>query len=116
MYFLSFVDRDYNEKKGEDMLVSGIIALCIACMLRTWGLLNLKRDSGAEPIIATGLTGGLILLIASTVSIILGLSGAILIGSETSIFVGLISFTAFWGLSIILVPLLKWVGLNLCGN
>lgn len=98
------------------MLVSGIIALCIACMLRTWGLLNLEKGSSAEPIIATGLIGGLILLITFTVSIVLGLSGAIFIGSETSLFVGLISFAAFWGLSIILIPILKWVGLNLCGN
>jgi len=93
------------------MLISGIVVLCIACILRAWGLLNLKRGAGAEPIIATGLTGGLILMIASAVSIILGLSGAILIGSETSLFVGLILFAAFWFLSRILIPLLKWIGL-----
>ena len=93
------------------MLISGIIVLCIASILRAWGLLNLKRDSGAAPIIATGPKGGLILMIASVVSIILGLSGAILIGSVTSLLVGLIVFAAFWFLSIILIPLLKWIGL-----
>lgn len=93
------------------MLISGIIVLCIASILRAWGLLNLKRGSDAAPIIATGPTGGLILMIASAVSIILGLSGAILIGSETSLLVGLIVFVAFWFLSRILIPLLKWIGL-----
>jgi hypothetical protein len=93
------------------MITSGIIVLCIASILRAWGLLNLKRGSGAVPIVATGLTGGLILMITSTVSIILGLLGAILIGSETSLFVGLILFVAFWFLSRILIPLLEWIGL-----
>lgn len=58
-----------------------------------------------------GLTGRLVLAIISTVSIILGIVGAILIGSETSFFVGLIVFVAFWFLSGIWVPLLEWIGL-----
>jgi|GEM_PF-3152736 len=93
------------------MFITGIIVLCIASILRAWGLLNYKRGPGEGPLIVMGLTGRLVLAIISTVSIILGIVGAILIGSETSFFVGLIVFVAFWFLSGIWVPLLEWIGL-----
>ena len=71
----------------EDMLVAGIIVVCIASILRAWGLLNYKRNIGEAPLIFSGLSGKLLLSIVTTVSIILGLVGAILIGYETSFLV-----------------------------
>jgi len=89
------------------MLAAGIIVLCIASIIRAWGLLNYKRGPGAAALIASGP----VLVIVSTLSIILGLVGAILIGSETSFFVGLIVFVAFWFLSGIWFSFLEFIGL-----
>jgi hypothetical protein len=89
------------------MLVAGVIVLCIASIIRAWGLLNYKRGpSAAAPIASKP-----VLVIVSTLSIILGVVGAILIGSETSFFVGLIVFVAFWFLSGIWISFLEVIGL-----
>ncbi len=93
------------------MLIAGIIVLFMASIFRAWGFLNYRRGPGEVPLIFMGLKGQLVLSIISIVSIIIGLVGAILIGSETSIFVGLIVFVVFWFLSGIWVPLLESIGL-----
>jgi hypothetical protein len=93
------------------MLVAGIIVACIASIIRAWGLLNYKRGLGETPLIFSGLSGKLFLSLVTTVSIILGLVGAILIGYETSFLVGLIVFVAFWFLSGIWVSFLELIGL-----
>jgi hypothetical protein len=90
------------------MLITGIIVLCIASILRAWGGLNYKERMECErPLGLMGLKGNLILVIVTDVSIVLGLVGAILVGYTTSLYVGLILFVAFWFLSGIWVPLLE---------
>ncbi len=41
------------------MLVAGIIVVCIASIMRAWGLLNYKRGLGETPLIFSGLSGRL---------------------------------------------------------
>ena len=89
------------------MLVAGVIVICIASIIRAWGLLNYKRGPGVAALIASRS----VLMIVSTLSILLGLLGAIFIGSATSFFVGLLVFVAFWFLSGIWIPFLELIGL-----
>ncbi|TRZ87479.1 MAG: hypothetical protein D4R88_09345 [Methanosarcinales archaeon] len=102
------------------MLTTGIIIYCIASILKSWSGLNRIRTIEYE---RSRMSMGLIerekfiierkkwniVIIMST---ILGLVGAILIGYETSFWLGLILFVAFWCLwGIILVPLLEFLRL-----
>ncbi|MCG2758942.1 MAG: hypothetical protein L6263_10980 [Desulfobacteraceae bacterium] len=57
-------------------------------------MLNHKRG----PIEAAAIASGHILAIFSIISIVMGLIGAILIGADTSFWLGIIAFVAFaWG-------------------
>jgi len=88
-------------------MTAGIIILLIASILRGWGGLNHKRGAMEAALIASGP----ILTIVTIVSIIMALIGSILIGSDSSFWVGLISFILFWLLSRIWEPILASLGL-----
>ena len=89
------------------MLTVGIILILIASIIRGWGILNHKRG----PMEAALVASGPILAILGLLSIILGLLGAIFIGSETSLWVGLLVFVAFWFMSRIWTPIISSLGL-----
>jgi len=88
-------------------MTAGIIILFIASVLRGWGILNHRRGPMEAPLIASPL----ILASVSIVSTIMGLIGAILIGTDTSFWLGIIAFVAFWFLSGIWAPILTVFGL-----
>lgn len=87
--------------KGENM-TAGIIILLIASIIRGWGLLNHRRG----PMEAAVIASGPVLAILSIISIAMGLIGAFLIGADTSFWIGIIAFVAFWFLSGIWAPIL----------
>jgi hypothetical protein len=89
------------------MLITGIILILLASIVRGWGALNLRRG----PIEAAPIASGSFLAIFSTLSIIVGLAGAILIGMETSFWIGALVFIAFWFFSGIWMPILAAIGL-----
>ena len=89
------------------MLTVGIILLLIASIIRGLGILNHRRG----PLEAAPIASGSILAILSIVSIILGLLGAISIGSGTFFWIGLLVFVVFWFLSGIWAPILVSLGL-----
>ena len=89
------------------MSTVGIIILLIASVIRGWGILNHRRG----PMEAALIASGPILAILGILSIILGLVGAIFIGSETSFWVGLLVFVAFWFMSRIWTPIISSLGL-----
>jgi len=88
-------------------MTAGIIILIIASGLRGWGILNHRRGPLEAPLIASPL----ILAFVSIVSIIMGLIGAIFIGVDTSFWLGILAFVAFWFLSGIWAPILTAFGL-----
>lgn len=88
-------------------MTTGIIVLLIASILRGWGMLNHRRG----PIEAAAIASAPILAILSIFSIVVGLAGALLIGSESSFWAGIIAFIAFWFLSGIWAPVLIFIGL-----
>lgn len=88
-------------------MTAGIIILLIASIIRGWGILNHRRG----PIGAAPIASGPILAIVSIISIAIGLIGAILIGADTSFWLGIIVFIAFWFLSGIWTPILASIGL-----
>jgi predicted ABC-type exoprotein transport system permease subunit len=92
--------------KGENM-TAGIIVLLIASIIRGWGLLNHRRG----PMEAAVIASGPVLAILSIISIAMGLIGAFLIGADTSFWIGIIAFVAFWFLSGIWAPILASLGL-----
>jgi len=57
------------------------------------------------------IASGPILAIFSIISIVMGLIGAILIGADTSFWLSIITFFAFWFLSGIWIPILTIFGL-----
>ena len=89
------------------MLTTGILLVLLASIVRGWGALNIKRG----PMEAAPIASGLFLAIFSTLSIVVGLVGSILIGMETSFWIGSIVFIAFWCLSGIWMPILSAIGL-----
>ena len=89
------------------MSTVGIIILLIASVIRGWGILNHRRG----PMEAALIASGPILAILGILSIILGLVGAIFIGYETSFWVGLLVFVAFWFMSRIWTPIISSLGL-----
>ena len=89
------------------MSTVGIIILLIASVIRGWGILNHRRG----PMEAALIASGPILAIFGILSIILGLVGAVFIGSETSFWVGLLVFVAFWFMSRIWTPIISSLGL-----
>ncbi len=89
------------------MSTAGVILLLIASIIRGWGILNHRRG----PLEAAPIASGSILAILSIVSIVLGLLGAIFIGSDSSFWVGLLVFVVFWFLSGIWAPMLSSCGL-----
>jgi hypothetical protein len=92
--------------KGENM-TGGIIILLIASIIRGWGLLNHRRG----PMEAAVIASGPVLAILSIISIAMGLIAAIIIGADTSFWIGIIAFAAFWFLSGIWAPILTAFGL-----
>lgn len=88
-------------------MTAGIIILLIASVLRGWGMLNHRRG----PIEAAVIASGSVLAILSIISIAMGLIGAFLIGADTSFWIGIIAFVAFWFLSGIWAPILTAFGL-----
>jgi hypothetical protein len=80
----------------------GIILLLLGSIIRGWGLLNHRRG----PMEAAPMASGAVLAIFSIVSIVMGLIGAVLIGANTSFWLGMIAFALFWFLSGIWVPIL----------
>lgn len=88
-------------------MTAGIIILLIASIIRGWGILN----HGRGPMEAAVIASGPVLAIFSIISIVMGILGAILIGSGTSFWVGIIAFIAFWFLSGIWAPILATFGL-----
>lgn len=89
------------------MLALGIFLLLIGSVIRGWGILNHRRGPIDAPEVATGS----VLAFLGILSIILGLSGTIMIGSQTSLWGGLISLGGFWLLSKIWPPILASLGL-----
>ena len=88
-------------------MTAGIIILLIASIIRGWGILN----RGRGPMDAAVIASGPVLAIFSIISIVMGILGAILIGSDTSFWVGIIAFIAFWFLSRIWTSILASIGL-----
>jgi hypothetical protein len=88
-------------------MTTGIIILLIASIIRGWGILNHRRGPVEAAVIASGPIGA----IFSIISIIVGLVGAILIGSDSSFWIGIIAFIAFWFLSGIWTSILASIGL-----
>ena len=88
-------------------MTAGIIILLIASIIRGWGLLNHRRG----PVEAAAIASGPIVAIFSIISIVLGLIGAILIGSDSSFWMSIIAFVAFWFFSRIWAPILASFGL-----
>ena len=88
-------------------MTAGIIILLIASIIRGWGILNHRRGTMDASPIASGPIGA----IFSIVSIVIGLIGAILIESDSSFWVGILSFIAFWFLSGIWAPIIASIGL-----
>ena len=88
-------------------MAAGIIILLIASIIRGWGILNHRRG----PMEAAAIASGPILAIFSILSTAMGLIGVILIGADTSFWLGLIAFVAIWILSGIWAPLLEAIGL-----
>ena len=88
-------------------MTAGIIILLIASIIRGWGILNHRRG----PVEAAVIASGTIVAIFSIISIIIGLVGAILIGSDSSFWIGIIAFIAFWFLSGIWTSILASIGL-----
>ena len=88
-------------------MTTGIIILLIASIIGGWGILN----HGRGPMEAAPIASGSILAIFSIVSTVMGLIGAVLIGADTSFWLGIIAFAAFWFLSGIWTPILTAFGL-----
>ena len=88
-------------------MAAGIIILLIASIIRGWGILNHRRG----PMEAAAIASGPILAIFSIISTVMGLIGVILIGTDTSFWIGIITFVAFWFLSGIWAPILTAFGL-----
>ena len=88
-------------------MTAGIIILLIASIIRGWGLLNHRRGPMEAAIIASGP----VLAIFAIISILMGLMGAILIGADTSFWIGIIALLAFYFLSGIWAPILTAFGL-----
>ena len=89
------------------MVIFGVIILLIASIIRGWGALNHRRD----PLEAAAIASGPILAIFSILSTAMGLIGVILIGADTSFWLGLIAFVAFCVLSGMWAPILTAFGL-----
>ena len=83
-------------------MTTGIIILLIASIIRGWGILNHRRG----PVEAAPIASSYVLAIFGIISNIMGLIGAILIGVDTSFWLGIITFVAFWFLSGIWAPIL----------
>lgn len=88
-------------------MTAGILILLIASIIRGWGLLNHRRG----PMEAAVIASGPVLAILSIISIAMGLIGAFLIGADTSFWIGIIAFVAFWFLSGMWGPILAALGL-----
>lgn len=87
--------------------MAGIILLLIASVFRGYGILNHRRDPIDLPLIATPL----FLIFIATISTVGGLIGAILIGAETSLGIGVVAFVIFWLFSGVWGPFLAALGL-----
>ncbi len=88
-------------------MTAGIIILLIASIIRGWGILNHRRG----PVEAAPIASSYVLAIFGIISNIMGLIGATLIGVDTSFWLGIIAFVAFWFLSGIWAPILTAFGL-----
>ena len=89
------------------MITAGIIIVLLGSTIRGWGALSHRRG----PMEAAVIGSGSLLAIFSIFSVLLGIVGAVLIGMETSLWIGLIVFIAFWVLSGIWMPILAAIGL-----
>ena len=90
------------------MITAGIIILLIGSIVRGWGILNHRRPPYDQPLI---FSNAFFPLAVSIVSMLLGLIGCIIIGSETGFLAGTITFGVFWLLSGIWIPILTSIGL-----
>lgn len=89
------------------MITAGVIIVLLGSIIRGWGALNHRRG----PMEAAAIASGSLSAIFSIFSILLGIVGAVLIGMETLLWIGLIVFVAFWVLSGIWMPILAAIGL-----
>lgn len=85
---------------GKGMLILGIILLLVASVIRAFGAMG-RQGVASESIIA----------ILSIVSIILAIIAAFIIAAATSLWVGILSFVAFWVLSGIWIPIISSIGM-----
>jgi hypothetical protein len=93
--------------RNNKTLIFGIILFLLGSIIRGWGTLNHRRGRMEAAAIASGP----VLAIFGIISIIMGLIGAILIGIESSLWLSVITFLAFWFLSGIWAPILSAFGL-----
>ena len=82
-------------------MTAGTIILLIASIIRGWGILN----HGRGPMEAAVIASGPVLAIFSIISIVMGILGAILIGSDTSFWLGIIAFIAIRNMDSILASI-----------
>jgi len=98
----------YNIVKDKMMLWVGIVILLIGSIFRGWFILNQRRLPGDKPPFFCSEINTSVVAICSLLT---GIIGSILIGLDTTYWIGIITLVGFWVLSGLWSPILESFGL-----